>query len=64
MILVILDNKNTKNEVTKICNEPGKQKSSNIIEEFDRHSSPFLIRKADHQEIHQEFDMNSDRNSS
>ena len=23
MILVILDNQNTKNEVTKICNEPG-----------------------------------------
>ena len=23
MILVVLDNQNTKNEVTKICNEPG-----------------------------------------
>jgi translation initiation factor 2 beta subunit (eIF-2beta)/eIF-5 len=23
MILIVLDNQNTKNEITKICNEPG-----------------------------------------
>ena len=32
MILVIIENKNTKNEVTKICNEPGKNYINSLVQ--------------------------------
>ena len=39
MILVVLDNQNTKNEVTKICNEPG----INVFKNANPKSRIFLI---------------------